>query len=220
MATDSRQSTDITSNLPQIISAQDVLLLILVIFAGVLLAVNLLPLWIPAMSQSAIGDQPKVFWYLSRGSAIAGYWMLWLAMAMGIIITNKMAQVWPGIPPAYEIHQYTSLFGMGIGLFHALILMGDQYINYSVFQVLVPFSSINYRPVWVGIGQIAFYVWLIVNMSFYIRKRIGKRTWRIIHFASYASFIATTIHAVFSGTDSTTAWAPTCIGLVLPAYCS
>jgi predicted ferric reductase len=183
--------------------AQVVFLVTLVVLAGLLFAINMLPLWLPGLSFSTSGDTPKVFWYLSRGSAIAAYWVLWLAMAMGIIITNKMAQIWPGIPPAYEVHQYTSLFGMALALFHAFILTGDHYIHYTVAQVLLPFASQNYRPTWVGLGQTAFYIWALVNLSFYVRKRIGKKAWRWIHFASYASFLGALVHGIYSGTDTT-----------------
>jgi predicted ferric reductase len=183
-------------------SAQNFFVIVLAVLAGLLFAINLLPMWLPGLSFSVSGVQPKVFWFLSRGSAIAAYWVLWLAMAMGIMITNKMAQIWPGIPPAYEIHQYTSLLGMGLALFHAMILTGDAFIHYTIAQVLVPFASQNYRPTWVGIGQTAFYIWLIVNLSFYVRKRIGKKAWRWIHFASYISFLAAMLHGIYSGTDT------------------
>lgn len=183
-------------------SVQTWLITTLVLAAGILFALNLLPIVLPGLTTSVSGESPKVFWYLSRGSAMAAYWVLWLAMAMGVILTNKMAQIWPGVPPAYEVHQYTSLFGMSLALFHALILTGDRYIAYTIPQVLVPFASQNYRPLWVGLGQTALYVWLLVNLSFYVRKRIGKKAWHWIHFASYASFLGAMVHAIFSGTDS------------------
>lgn len=195
-----------TDSMPSSVPGQDVFIMVLVVLAGALLTINLLPLWLPGLSFSVSGSEPKVFWFLSRGSAIAAYWILWLAMAMGVIITNKLAQIWPGIPPAYEIHQYTSLLGMGFALFHAMILMGDHYIHYNLIQVLVPFASQNYRPTWVGLGQLAFYVWALVNLSFYVRKRIGKKSWRLIHFASYASFFGAMAHGILSGTDTSAGW--------------
>jgi predicted ferric reductase len=198
---------DVLDTLPPAMSIQNLLVVLLTVVAGVLFALNLVPAWLPGLSFSISGTAPKIFWFLSRGSAIAAFWILWLSMAMGVIITNKMAQIWPGIPPAYEIHQYTSLLGLAVGLFHALILTGDKYINYTAFQVLVPFASQSYRPLWVGIGQLAFYSWLIIVLSFYARKRIGKKAWRLIHFASYASFLGEMLHAVFSGSDSAAWWA-------------
>jgi predicted ferric reductase len=196
---------DLTETLPPALPFQQLILWLLVVSAGALLALNLLPLWLPSLSYSVSGSEPKVYWYLSRGSAIAAYWILWLAMGMGVMITNKLAQLWPGIPPAYEVHQYTSLLGMGFALFHALILMGDAYIHYNLVQALLPFASQNYRPTWVGVGQLAFYVWALVNLSFYVRKRIGKKAWRWIHFASYASFLAAMLHGITAGTD-TSSW--------------
>ena len=94
---------------------------------------------------------------MSRGSAIAAHWLLWLSVGLGVSMTNKLAEVWPGIASTFEIHQFTSLLGLGFALFHGLILMGDHYMNFSLLQVLVPFSPQSYRPGWVGIGQAAFY---------------------------------------------------------------
>jgi predicted ferric reductase len=193
--------------LPPALPWQDYLLALLTVLAGVMLVVNLLPLWLPGLRQSVAGADPKAFWFLGRGSAIAAYWLLWLSMAMGLSMTNKMAQVWPGVPPAYEIHQYTSLLGLGFALFHALILTGDHYIKFTLVQVLVPFASASYKPLWVGVGQVAFYLWLLVGLSFYFRGKIGKKAWRLIHFVSFASFMGVMIHGLTSGTDTSTAWA-------------
>ena len=198
--------TDVVDSLPGVMPAQSVILLLLAVTAGVLLAVNLTPLWLPGLVESTTSTEPKAFWYLSRGSAIAAYWILWLSMAMGVMITNKMAKIWPGIPPAYELHQYTSLLGLGFALFHALILTGDAYIKYTIVQVLLPFASQNYQPLWVGVGQVAFYLWGVIVLSFYVRKQIGKKAWRLIHFVSYLSFGAVMLHGIFSGTDSAVPW--------------
>jgi predicted ferric reductase len=199
-------SAQVTETLPEGTAGQNILIAILVFLAGILLTVNLLPLWLPGLAFSVSGTEPKIFWFLSRGSAISSYWIMWLSMAMGIAITNKMAKIWPGISPAYEVHQFTSLLGLGFGLFHALILMGDHYINYNLFQVFVPFASQNYRPTWVGFGQSGFYIWALVTLSFYVRKQISQKTWRLVHYFSYASFVGLMIHGIFSGTDSASIW--------------
>jgi predicted ferric reductase len=192
--------------LPPALPFPDALLLILIVLAGVLLTLNLLPLWLPGLTQSVSGADPKIFWFLSRGSAVVAFWLLWLSMTMGVTMTNKMAQIWPGIPPAYEVHQYTSLLGLGFALFHALILTGDHFIKFTALTVLIPFTSHDYRPVWVGIGQVAFYVWVVVAFTFYIRGKIGAKTWRLIHLGSYASFLAVMVHGIYSGTDTAAVW--------------
>lgn len=183
------------------------LILMLGLAAGALLASLALPVWIPGLANSFAGDTPKAYWYLSRGSALVAYWLLWLSMAFGVIITNKMARVWPGGPTAFDIHEYVSLLGLGFAMFHMFILMGDHYIHYSLFQVLAPFASSVYRPVWVGLGQVSMYTCVVVNASFYIRKRIGNRSWRLVHYASFACYVLALIHGINSGTDTAALWA-------------
>jgi predicted ferric reductase len=184
-----------------------VLLGAMIIIAATLSSIITAPYWLPGMTSSLVGEAPKAFWYLSRGSAMVAFVLLWMSMAFGLLITNRMARLWPGGPIAFDLHQFTSLLGLGFGLFHALILLGDRFINADIFQVLVPFASRNYRPGWVGLGQIAFYAWLLLIGSFYVRKQIGARTWRGIHFASFLVFALVMVHGVTSGTDSQSMWA-------------
>src|SRR5512147_2936632 len=141
------------------------LMILLAVMTGVLAAVLVLPAWLPNMATSLAGESPKVYWYLSRATAFVSLTILWLSMALGIGISNKMARLWPGAPAAFAIHEYVSILGMAFALFHALVLLGDHYINFTVAQILTPFATVDYRPLWVGIGQIGFYVWLIVNVS-------------------------------------------------------
>ncbi len=85
-----------------------------------------------------------------------------------------MARLWPGLPTAMAIHEYTGLLGLFFAGFHGLVLLGDKYSNYSLVQLLMPFGSVQYRPTWVALGQIGFYVWFLVMLTFYIRKSLGK----------------------------------------------
>ncbi|HSO11780.1 MAG TPA: hypothetical protein VLT51_05350 [Anaerolineales bacterium] len=189
------------------VNIQAFLLIILAMTIGLLAAVILLPTWMPNMAGSLAGESPKVYWYLSRATAFVSLSILWLSMALGLGITNKMARLWPGAPAAFAIHEYTSLLGLAFALFHALILLGDHYINFTMAQIFMPFATVDYRPAWVGIGQIGFYIWLIVTLSFYIRSLIGQKAWRAIHYLGLAMYMMGLLHGLFSGTDSTANWA-------------
>ncbi|HCS40675.1 MAG: hypothetical protein ACYDH2_11835 [Anaerolineaceae bacterium] len=178
--------------------------IMLAAFLGALTAAILLPNWLPSMTQSVSGTDPKAFWYLSRGSAFSAYFLLWLSMILGTGISNKLSVLWPGLPPTIELHQFASIIGLAFGLFHGLILMGDHYINFSLAQVLLPFTTSGYKPVAVGLGQIGFYTMLIITLSFYIRKKIGPKTWRAIHFVSFATYVMVLIHGLLAGTDTST----------------
>jgi predicted ferric reductase len=176
------------------------------IFALTLLVTVFLPDLAPRLASSLVGENPKAYWYLSRGSAIVAYLLLWASMAFGLLITNKMARAWPGGPAAFELHEYVSLLGLGFALFHGLILMGDQFIHYNLAQVLLPFGSYGFKPFWVGLGQLSFYLSAVLVASFYVRKRIGNQTWRILHFASFGAFLFAMVHGLMSGTDTASSW--------------
>jgi predicted ferric reductase len=200
-------SIDELDNLPPAMTLQNLVIMLLAVAVGAFAAAVVLPNWLPGLSNSLLGEAPKAYWYLSRMSAMTAFILLWFSMSSGVMISNKLARVWPGGPTAFDLHQYTSLLGLAFGLFHALILMGDKYINYSLAQILIPFNSVDYKPIWVGLGQVGFYLMVIVTFSFYIRKRIGHKTWRVIHYISFAVFILSLLHGIFSGTDSPEAWA-------------
>jgi predicted ferric reductase len=181
--------------------------LLLIAGASAVLALVVLPIWVPVLSSSLNEATPRGYWYLSRASALVAYGMLWMSMVLGLLMTNKLARVWPGGPTAFDLHEHTSLLGLGFALFHVLVLLGDHYINYAAGELLVPFASANYRPFWVGLGQIGIYLLAVLIVSFPLRRRLGTRTWRAIHFISFAVFALALGHGVFSGTDSLDWWA-------------
>ena len=189
------------------IGAQTFVLVLLGISVGTLAAVVILPTWMPNLATSLLGRDPKAFWYLSRGSSFVAMSLLWLSMALGLSITNKMARVWPGAPAAFAIHEYVSLLGLAFAIFHALVLMGDHYIKFTLAQIMVPFSAVGFKPFLVGLGQVGFYVWLLVALSFYVRAKIGPKTWRAIHYISFLSYCIALYHGISSGTDTKLVWA-------------
>lgn len=180
----------------------ELLLMLLAVAAGTFAAAVVLPMWLPGLAASLLGDQPKAYWYLARASGFVAFVVMWLSVALGLIITNKMARLWNGGPTAVELHQFTTWLAVGLTVFHAFILLGDQYIKSTPSQVLLPFGYINYKPEWVGVGQIAFYLTIVVAASFYFRKHLGYRAWRTLHYMSFVVYLMITVHGVFAGTDS------------------
>lgn len=191
-----------------LLSAQSFLMLLLALVAGMLAGIILLPLWVPQLSASLRGTDPKAFWFLSRGSAFVALTLLWASMALGLLMTNKMARSWPGVPVSFAIHEFISLLGLGFALFHVLILLGDRYIQYDLFQLAIPFAS-SYQPLWVGVGQLGFYILLLITFSFYVRQKIGQKSWRMLHYVSFLTYLMAVLHGLGSGTDTATPWGQT-----------
>lgn len=132
---------------------------------GAVLTIAVLPAWLPGLRASLAGDEPKGSWYLSRASGLVAYGLAWLSMIFGLLITNKLARLWPRGPTAFAVHQHTSLLSLAFTAFHVLILLGDRYIDYTLADLLVPFLSARYRPLPIALGQIAFYMLAVVAFS-------------------------------------------------------
>jgi predicted ferric reductase len=176
------------------------------LFGGGMLAAMLLmraqatPVVLPTLA-------PATYLLLSRTTALVAYALLWLSMALGVSISNKLSRIWPGGPAAADLHRYASLLGLVFAVAHVLVLLGAA-LGYSIDKALLPFAGSSYRPFWVGLlGKLSLYLMALVGLSFFVRARLGHRAWRRIHYLSFAVFLLALIHGLFAGTDTPAPWA-------------
>jgi len=146
-------------------------------------------------------DSIQLWWYVTRAAGIIAYLLLWFSMVWGLGVSSKIFDALLDRPFTYDFHEFISLLAMGFTLVHILVLVLDRYLPYSTLQILVPFLS-PYRPLWVGIGVIAFYISLLVTVTFYLRSRIGAGAFRAIHTLSLLGYVGVTLHGLFAGTDA------------------
>jgi predicted ferric reductase len=173
--------------------------------AGGMLAFFLGALLLPSLAQSGAAADTHTFWYLSRASGIIAFVFLWLSMLMGLIKTTNLIPRGRSRAFAIDLHQFVSLAGLFFTVFHGVILLWDPYINMTLGQMLVPFTVFNYRPLNVGAGQVSLYLWAVLVLSSYVRKSIGRATWRMLHYLSFGVFWLVLLHGITAGSDSGTA---------------
>jgi predicted ferric reductase len=171
---------------------------------GVLLAImGYSPL---ALLRQALDDvfalsSTQTMWYVTRAAGLLSFLLVWLSTVWGLAVSNKILDPVLHRAFTYDFHQFLSLLAIGFIVLHVGVLLADKYLPFSVAQLLVPFSA-PYRPVWVGIGQIGLYLTLLVSITFYLRKWIGQKTFRVIHLLSYLAFLGAALHGLLAGTDS------------------
>jgi len=143
----------------------------------------------------------QAMWYVTRAAGLIAYLLLWLSTAWGIAVSSKIFD--PVLQGAftYDFHQFLSLLAIGFVVLHIVVLSADRYLPFSVAAILVPFIA-PYRPLWVGIGVVGFYLTLLVTVTFYLRQHIGMKAFRMIHLASFAAYAFAAIHGLMAGTDS------------------
>ncbi len=140
-------------------------------------------------------------WYITRAAGWIAYFLLWFSMVWGLVIPTKFLEKFLSPTFVVDFHEYLSLLSIGFVILHVTVLLFDQYLPFTLAQILVPFAS-TYRPLWVGLGIIGAYLGLLVTVTFYLRKKIGQKRFKSIHTLSVFAYLGVILHAFFSGTDS------------------
>ncbi|MCG3211681.1 MAG: hypothetical protein FOGNACKC_05327 [Anaerolineae bacterium] len=167
---------------------------------------------LPVTAQSYLTRQTQVmglpltahtsaYWYMARAGGITAYLLLWASTVWGLLLSTKVAP--KRVPPslAYGIHEYLSILTVLFAVLHATVLLGDSYINFNVFHLAVPFIA-PYEPLWTGLGTIGLYLTVALVASFYLRKHIGQRAWRMFHYLTFGAYLLALLHGIKAGSDS------------------
>ena len=146
------------------------------------------------------------FWLLARASGLTAYVFLTLSVLAGLLLRSQPFGT--DIKPAWltGLHRTLALTGIGALAGHAIALVLDTTVKVSSLGLLIP-GMVGYRPLATSLGVLAAELMVIVYASFSLRKRIGVRNWRRLHWATYAIFAAATAHGLAAGTDTSRTWA-------------
>lgn len=148
---------------------------------------------------------PSPMWFVSRGLGAAALTLLTASLALGIISGAGVRSVgWPRFASA-GLHRNLSLFTLVLLAVHIATAVLDPFARIRWQDAVVPFGS-AYRPVWVGAGAIAVDVLLAISLTTAIRRHIGYRVWRVIHWSGYSCWPAAILHGLGTGTDVRAPW--------------
>lgn len=185
------------------------ILLALFVLAGLFIVGLGLAIALPILTGSSLATLAstllaitnKTPWHLSRSAGTVAYLLLTGSTIWGLLQSSKIAR--EAIPAGFSfaMHNILSWLALAFTGFHALVLLLDNYYSYTLPALTIPFLG-PYRPGWVGLGIISFYLMSMVTLSFQFRKQIGQSRWRALHYLSFAIFVLATIHGVAAGTDS------------------
>ena len=146
------------------------------------------------------------FWILARATGLTAYVLLSVSVLAGLIVKSRPLPRVVHQPSAIELHRFLALLALGAVGVHGLALTLDKTVPISLQALVVP-GAAGYRPFWTGAGVVAAELMLLIYLSFSVRKRIGIRNWRRLHWLTYVIFAAATAHGLASGTDSSQHWA-------------
>lgn len=169
---------------------------------------------------TALLDDPKLLWYVSRATGLVCLVLLTLSVVLGITATIRVSSAgWPRFV-TQGLHRNVSLFVVVLLGLHIAAVVIDDYVRIHLTDAVIPFRS-DYRPLWLGLGTVAFDVLLTLVLTSLLRQRLGYGTWRAVHWLAYACWPLAVVHGLGTGTDPRQAWAGWliggCVALVLLA---
>ena len=126
------------------------------------------------------------FWLLARSAGFTAYVLLTLSVLAGLVLKSRPFRA---LKPAVvtDTHRTLAMLGLGALALHGTALVLDQTVRMPVWALVVPFTS-AYRPVATTIGVLTAELMVLIYASFSMRKRIGPKNWRRLHWATYAVF--------------------------------
>lgn len=143
-------------------------------------------------------------WNLIRLSGLLAYLLLSISVICGMSSSFPLFKKRKG--DLLALHQIGGWVGFLTVIFHLIFILQDQYVEYTISEVLIPFAD-NENSFSSGIGALSFYIFFIVLFSSdFMLKKIGKARWKFIHFSVFPAWIFMTLHGILIGTDSSEQW--------------
>ena len=147
----------------------------------------------------------QAVWYLTRGTGVVSLLLLTTVTVLGVLNSIRWA---PPRQPRFvlqRIHRNVSLAAVAFILVHIATAVLDGFAPIRWLDTVVPFGS-AYRPIWLGLGAVAFDLLIAVVITSLLRARLGYRAWRAVHWTSYGLWAIAIFHGLGVGSDTRQAW--------------
>ena len=147
-------------------------------------------------------------WLVARASGLVAYALITASVLAGLMLKTRPFGRLVRAVTAMEIHRSLSFLGLAAIAAHGVALALDRSVDIRLADLLIPGTS-PYRPVWTALGVVAAELTALIIVSFPLRRRIGMRVWRKLHWATYGVFALATVHGIATGTDTSQPWVRT-----------
>lgn len=147
----------------------------------------------------------EIMWAFGRASGVVSLVLFTMVLVLGII--SRSGREFAGLPrfSVALVHRTVSLIACTFLVLHVGTLMLDSHTQLTLADAVMPFVA-GWNPFWVGLGTAALDVALAVIVTGLLRRRIGQRAFRAVHWAAYAMWPLAFAHALGSGTNVGDLW--------------
>jgi len=143
----------------------------------------------------------QLWWHTARAGGIVAWALMAASVLWGLALSTKVTHGRPRPNWLLDMHRFLGAAALVFTGIHVGSIMLDSYVHFGPTEVLVPFTG-NWHPAAVAWGIVSVYLMAAIEVTSLLRRRIPKRLWRSVHFASFAVFVLSTVHLFTAGTDS------------------
>jgi len=152
-----------------------------------------------------VAASTRTLWYLSRGTGVVALLLLTAVLLLGVLgVARWRSELLPRFV-VQGLHRNLTLLAVLFVAIHVLTTVADGFAPIHLLDAIVPFAS-PYRPIWLGLGTVAFDLLLALTLTSLLRVRIGAGTWRAVHWLAYASWPVSLVHSLGTGSDARVGW--------------
>jgi sulfoxide reductase heme-binding subunit YedZ len=140
-------------------------------------------------------------WFATRATGTIALILLTITVMLGIASAGRYA---PRALHRFEmaaLHRNVSALTLVFLAIHIATALADTYVTLRWISAVLPFVS-PYRPLWVGLGTVAFDLLLAVALTSAVRMRLGARRWKAMHWLAYPAWAIALFHMAGTGTDT------------------
>ena len=148
---------------------------------------------------------PSALWFITRATGTVSLVLLTVTVALGIV---NIRRTHIGDTPRFvieSVHRTAALLAVSFVAVHVVTTLLDGFAPIHPLDLIVPFRS-TYRPVWLGLGTVAFDLLVALVVTSLLRRRLGLRAWRTTHWLAYACWPVALFHGLGTGSDTKTHW--------------
>lgn len=147
----------------------------------------------------------EAFWFFARGTGVITLVLFTATVLLGITSVSRWSsEKWPRFVTQH-LHRNISLLALSFLLVHIASTILDSYVTITPINAVIPFTG-TYRPIWLGLGALAFDLMLAVIITSLLRVRMGYGTWRAVHWLAYAMWPLAVLHGLGTGSDAKARW--------------
>lgn len=147
----------------------------------------------------------EALWALGRGNGIVALAFMTLSVALGVASRSGRPLFFLPRFGIAGVHRFVALAATLLVLLHMGLLYLDPYAKLRIIDFVVPFLG-AYRPLWQGLGTVAFDLLIVVVITSLLRDRLGLRLFRAVHWTTYLLWPIAMAHALGNGTDAGHVW--------------